>query len=154
MLRDCQFLPLLFAVLGFALLTAAPSIAQDKAKTEAPKSQPKEKEKAAEKSAAPAATAQKMPDGPALNILIRRTLLSINDANLSGNYTVLRDLAAPDFQKANDAQKLAGIFANLRNSKIDFAPIVYFDPKLVRQPEFDKDGRLRLSGFIPTSRSR
>ena len=58
-----------------------------------------------------------MPDGPALNILIRRTLLSINDANLSGNYTVLRDLAAPDFQKVNDAQKLAGIFANLRNSR-------------------------------------
>ena len=29
--------------------------------------------------------------------LIRATLLTLNDANRSGNYSVLRDLAAPDF---------------------------------------------------------
>ena len=74
----------------------------------------------------------------------------MNDANLSGNYTVLRDLAAPDFQTANDAKKLADIFSKLRSSKIDLAAIVYFDPKLVRQPELTKSGMLRLSGFMPT----
>jgi flagellar motor protein MotB len=31
--------------------------------------------------------------------LVRSTLLTLNDANQSGNYTVLRDLAAPDFRR-------------------------------------------------------
>ncbi|XUJ36695.1 hypothetical protein ACQ5SK_19580 [Bradyrhizobium japonicum] len=38
--------------------------------------------------------------------LIRSTLLSLNDANRTGNYTVLRDLAAPDFQARNAAADL------------------------------------------------
>ena len=38
--------------------------------------------------------------------LIRSTLLTLNDANQSGNYTVLRDLAAPDFQARNTAADL------------------------------------------------
>jgi hypothetical protein len=83
-------------------------------------------------------------------MLIRRTLLTLNDANLSGNYTVMRDLAAPGFQAANDAAKLAEIFANLRNRKIDLAPILFFDPKLVRKPEITQNGMLHLSGFLPT----
>lgn len=96
------------------------------------------------------AAVKKVPDGPALSILIRRTLLTLNDANLSGNYTVLRDLAAPGFQSANDAAKLATIFAKLRETKIDMAPIVYFDPKLVRKPEIAENGMLRLTGFMST----
>jgi hypothetical protein len=91
-----------------------------------------------------------IPDEVALNILIRRTLMTVNDANLSGNYTVLRDLAAPSFQSANDQAKLSGIFAKLRDAKIDMAPIVYFDPRLVRQPQITKGGMLRLAGFMPT----
>jgi len=91
-----------------------------------------------------------IPDGVALNILIRRTLLTLNDANLSGNYSVLRDLASPDFQKANDSAKLAGVFSKLRSRKIDMAPIVYFTPKVVRKPQLTKSGRLRLTGFVPT----
>jgi hypothetical protein len=42
--------------------------------------------------------------------LIRSTLLTLNDANRSGNYTVLRDLAAPDFQVRNTAADLSQIF--------------------------------------------
>lgn len=133
---------------------AAPSAAE-KAKPEGPKKATSEPGGAGGGGTTgqptPQATApQAIPDGPALNILIRRTLLTVNDANLSGNYTVLRDLAAPDFQTANDAKKLAEIFSKLRSSKIDLAPIVYFDPKLVRPPEIEKNGMLHLSGFIPT----
>lgn len=147
---------------AFALLAAslaaislsAPAMAQDsKGKTEAPKPAAKGKDAPAKveaAKAAPAPAGQAMPDGPTLNILIRRTLLTINDANLSGNYSVLYDLAAPGFQQKNDTKKLAEIFAGLRNSKIDFAPIVYFDPKLIRKPEFTKEGRIRLTGFVPT----
>lgn len=98
---------------------------------------------------APAAD-QQIPDGPALSILIRRTLLTLNDANLTGNYTVLRDLTAPGFQAANNPAKLAEIFVNLRRRGVDLAPVMYFDPKLVREPMIEANGMLRLSGFIPS----
>ncbi len=100
--------------------------------------------------AKPAENASEIPDGPVLSMLIRRTLLTLNNANISGNYTVMRDLAAPGFQAANNAARLAEIFAALRNQNIDMAPIMYFDPKLVREPQITPNGLLRVSGFIPT----
>jgi hypothetical protein len=98
----------------------------------------------------PGAANADLPDARTVSILIRRTLLSLNDANLSGNYTVLRDLAAPGFQATNDAARLTDIFTVLRRRKVDLAPIVYFEPKLVRPAEINESGMLRLSGFIPT----
>ena len=85
-----------------------------------------------------------------INILIRRTLLTLNDANLSGNYSILRQLAAPSFQQAHSTAKLSQAFADLRNRKIDMAALVNFTPELVRKPKLDKNGRLRLTGFVPT----
>ena len=85
-----------------------------------------------------------------INILIRRTLLTLNDANLSGNYSILRKLAAPSFQRAHSSAKLSRAFADLRNRKIDMAALVNFTPELVRKPQVDKKGRLRLTGFVPT----
>ena len=51
--------------------------------------------------------------------LVRSTLLTLNDANLSGNYSVLRDLAAPDFQARNTAADLAQTFSDLRRRNFD-----------------------------------
>ncbi|WP_370157515.1 hypothetical protein [Bradyrhizobium ottawaense] len=50
--------------------------------------------------------------------LIRSTLLTLNDANRTGNYTVLRDLAAPDFQARNTAADLALNFLDLRRPQL------------------------------------
>ena len=47
--------------------------------------------------------------------LIRSTLLTLNDANNSGNYSVLRDLSAPNFQARYSAADLAVIFTDLRS---------------------------------------
>src|SRR5215472_14405828 len=50
----------------------------------------------------PAAQQQTMPVSIEQALyLVRSTLLTLNDAKRSGNYTVLRDLAAPDFQARN-----------------------------------------------------
>ena len=102
--------------------------------------------------AAPGAAAPSpaVPGDAVLDILIRRTLLTLNDANLSGNYTVLRDLAAPGFRQANDAARLGEIFAKLRRDNIDLAPLVRIMPKLTRKPEIVACGMLRVSGFFPT----
>ena len=84
------------------------------------------------------------------NILIRRTLLTLNDANLSGNYSILRQLAAPGLQRAHSSAALSRAFADLRNRKVDMAALVNFAPELTRKPKLDKNGRLRLTGFVPT----
>ena len=62
--------------------------------------------------------------------LIRSTLLTLNDANRSGNYTVLRDLAAPDFQARNTAADLSQIFSDLRRRNFDLYGAALLAPQL------------------------
>lgn len=82
--------------------------------------------------------------------LIRSALLTLNDANRSGNYTVLRDLAAPDFQARNSAADLAQIFANLRQRRVDLHAAALLAPQLAAAPALDDKGLLRLTGHFPT----
>ena len=82
--------------------------------------------------------------------LIRSTLLTLNDANRSGNYTVLRDLAAPDFQARNTAADLGQIFFDLRRRNFDLYGAALLAPQLTAAPALDADKRLRLTGFFPT----
>lgn len=98
--------------------------------------------------AAPAGST--LPNEYRLNLLIRTTIVALNQANMTGNYSVLRDLAAPSFQQANSAAQLAEAFANLRNRNIDLAPVLFFEPKLVRPPAIQPNGKLRLSGYFET----
>ena len=82
--------------------------------------------------------------------LIRSTLLTLNDANRSGNYTVLRDLASPDFQANNTAADLSQIFADLRKRNIDLHVVAITAPQLSTPPYIDNNKMLRLTGFFPT----
>lgn len=82
--------------------------------------------------------------------LIRTTLLTLNDANRSGNYTVLRDLAAPDFQARNTAADLSQIFSDLRRRNFDLYGAALLAPQLTAAPAHDSSGKLRLTGFFPT----
>jgi hypothetical protein len=99
---------------------------------------------------APLAVQTQMPDNAKLAIMIHNTVLALNHANLTGNYSVMRDLATPSFQAANSPAQLAESFSDLRKRKIDLSPIVLFQPKLVRQPTIDERGLLRLVGFFDT----
>jgi hypothetical protein len=82
--------------------------------------------------------------------LIRSTLLALNDANRSGNYTVLRDLAAPGFQVKNSAADLGLIFSDLRRRHVDLFAVALMAPQLAAPPSLDGNGMLRLSGHFPT----
>jgi hypothetical protein len=48
-----------------------------------------------------------VPDDLKLIILIRTALIALNQANLTGNYSVLRDIATPSFQQANNPARAA-----------------------------------------------
>jgi hypothetical protein len=82
--------------------------------------------------------------------LIRSTLLTLNDANRSGNYTVLRDLAAPSFQQRNTSADLSTIFADLRQRHFDLFAVAIAAPRLSDPPQLNADGMLRLTGVFPT----
>jgi hypothetical protein len=82
--------------------------------------------------------------------LIRSTFLTLNDANRSGNYTVLRDLAAPDFQARNTAADLSQSFSDLRRRNFDLYGTALLSPQLTAVPALDQRGFLRLAGYFPT----
>jgi hypothetical protein len=136
-----------------ALFLVAPIAASDAIAQPAPA--PKLGAPAAKKQAPPPAVAAPAPQPLPVNVeqalyLIRSTLLTLNDANRSGNYTVLRDLAAPDFQARNTAADLSQIFADLRRRNFDLFGAALLAPQLTAAPAVDADKRLRLSGFFPT----
>ncbi|MFD0987054.1 hypothetical protein [Methyloligella solikamskensis] len=91
-----------------------------------------------------------IPNGPRLIVLITSTLIALNQANLTGNYSVFRELSAPSFQIANSVGQLSEIFLDLRHRNFDLSPILTLEPTLVRQPEIASNGMLRVSGFFPT----
>ena len=102
-----------------------------------------------------AQSAPPMPDADGiangLTVLVRTTVVALNHANRTGNYTVFRDLGSPGFQEANTAASLASSFAKFRAQNLNLGPVVLFDPEFTKQPGFDEQGLLRLTGFIPTS---
>ena len=97
----------------------------------------------------PASVPQPISSAQAI-YLVRSTLMMLNDANRSGNYTVLRDLAAPEFQTRNSAADLALSFLDLRRRKFDLFAVSFSDPHFSPAPAVDANGKVHLAGVFPT----
>lgn len=89
------------------------------------------------------------PDGSAIVGLIVSTLSALDHANLTGNYTVFRDLGAPGFREANDATRLAQIFTNVRAQRLELSRLYLGSPQLAETPTLDQNGMLRVKGLLP-----
>jgi hypothetical protein len=83
-------------------------------------------------------------------MLVRSVILALDQANKTGNYTVLRDLGAPGFQQANTAARLGEIFARQREDKLDLAGVAAIDPQLSLLPQIEANGMMRMAGFFPS----
>lgn len=103
----------------------------------------------AQEAAAPPATPQEV-SGPEISMLIRGTMIALYHANLTGNYTVLRDLGSIDFQANNSAARLTDLFREFREKKLNLAAAAIIDAKLDQKPLLSKNGVLRLVGYFPT----
>jgi hypothetical protein len=122
-----------FAALAIALMVASvPAHAQAKDR------------RVGQKTAHPASI-----DRNGVLILIRGTLLALDQANKTGNYTVLRDLGSPNFQ-ANSAAGLGDIFANQRKQALDFGAVAVLEPQLTLLPQIEPNGMLHMAGFFPS----
>lgn len=124
---------------ALVLLSAAPS-AISWAQTQ---SQPQGKAQAA-----PKPTGQKI-SGREISTLIRTTLVALHQANVTGNYTVLRDLGDLSFQNINSSARLGLIFTKLRQARLDLSPAVLTDALMTKKPVIDGNGILRLEGYVP-----
>ena len=82
-------------------------------------------------------------------ILVRSSLLALDQANKTGNYTVLRDIGAPGFQ-SNSAARLGEIFAKLRNDNLDLSGVAVIDPQLSLLPQIEANGLMHMAGFFPS----
>lgn len=79
--------------------------------------------------------------------LVRSVLASLSDANRTGNYSVLRDLASPAFQAKHTAADLAQIFAPARTKPVDLDAALYLEPQ-VTEAARGEHNTLRLKGFF------
>lgn len=123
-----------------SLCLAAPAFSQ----------QPTPKRTAAPPPQQAAKTAPQIPDPVSMIVLIRTTLIALNQANQTGNYSVLREISAPPFQSANTQAQLAVAFTSLRDQQLDIGPIAAVTPELTETPSIDQNNVLRLVGFFPT----
>jgi hypothetical protein len=133
-------------------------LAWAQAPTKAPKEPPKVAQAQESKPASPPQAAPAQPAGPkpaqidrnGVLILVRTTLLALDQANKTGNYTVLRELGSVEFQLANTAARLGEIFASERRDNLDLSGVAVLDPQLTLLPQIETNGMMHMAGFFPS----
>lgn len=96
--------------------------------------------------AAPSAPA---PDPLLVSRLVWSSLAALDHANRTGNYSVLRDLGAPEFQANNNAAHLAQVFQGFREQRIDLTSVLLVTPSYEFEPAIVQGGLLRVRGIFP-----
>jgi len=92
---------------------------------------------------------QPVPSSGELAKMIWSIMAAVDHANLSGNYSVLRDMSASGFQMNNDAAKLAQVFAGIRASGIDLSNTLLVPPVLRGQPRYVQANLMEVQGVFP-----
>lgn len=80
--------------------------------------------------------------------LLWSTLAALDHANVTGNYSVLRDLGSPSFQADNSAATLANVFEGIRTRRLDISNALIAAPSYQIRA-ITQAGVLRLRGHVP-----
>src|SRR4051794_10819814 len=102
----------------------------------------------------PAKSADTMPGPVGQEILIRTTLLTFNDANVTGNYAVLHAKLAKPFRDQFTPDRLKQAFKPFVDQKIDLGIVAAKPPIAKGEAQIDERGALLLRGSFDTSPSR
>ena len=95
----------------------------------------------------------KIPSAELQEILIKASLLSFNDANVTGNYTVFHAKLSKPFRDQFPPEKLAATFKEFRDKRIDFDLIAAKKPISTEEPKVN-NGTLSIKGYFDTSPAR
>lgn len=93
--------------------------------------------------------AQAVPDQLNVLRLVYSAIAALDQANQTGNYSVLRDLGAPSFQANNNSAALGTIFQPLRNLNVDLSYALVLSPNFDFPPAIVQGGLLRVRGSFP-----
>lgn len=96
------------------------------------------------------AHAASVPSDDEQEVLIRTTLMTFNDANMTGNYNVLHAKASREVQAQLSVEQLFEAFKPFRTNRLFFEEIVYEDYDSYEDAKFDVDGALVLAGVFKT----
>ena len=100
---------------------------------------------------ASAAQAQnKVPSERALEALVKATLLTFNDANVTGNYEVFHAKLSKPFREQFSVERLARRFQEFSKKHVDFDIVAALKPAYDPAPKVDGDGKLLVKGSFPT----
>jgi hypothetical protein len=102
----------------------------------------------------PAWAEDKIPSPFSQEVLIKTSLLTLNDANVTGNYTVLHAKLAKPFREQFTPDKLKQAFKPFVDKKIDFEVVAARPPTASKDAELDERGVLRLNGFFDLTNAR
>ncbi len=86
------------------------------------------------------------PDIQTVYKLVWSTLAAVDHGNITGNYSVVRDLGAAGFQANNNAATLAGVFQTLRTQRVDLSNTLLVSPVFDFAPTIVQGGLLRVRG--------
>jgi hypothetical protein len=105
--------------------------------------------------AAPAVQAQnKLPTERGLEALVKSSLLSFNDANVTGNYTVFHAKLSKPFRQQFSPEKLKATFKEFADKNIDIDLIAALKPSYDPAPVIEDNGKLVVKGSFPTEPAR
>lgn len=91
-----------------------------------------------------------VPSDPALEILVKQTLLTFNDANLTGNYAIFYATLADAFRRQFTEAQVRDAFREFNQQQIDLAGIIINRFRLTRPAAINANGALDLDGRFDT----
>ena len=102
----------------------------------------------------PASAQNTVPSDQLQEVLIKASLLTFNDANLTGNYGVLHAKLSKPFRDQFSPEKLKQAFKAFADKKIDLGVIVLKPPVATAASMIDSRGALVLRGYFDTTPNR
>ncbi len=102
----------------------------------------------------PAAAQNTVPSDLVQEKLIKTYLMTFNDANMTGNYTVLQAKLAKPFRDQFSPDKLKQAFKGFADQNVDLGIITTKQPVATTPSKIDKRGALVLRGQFDTAPSR
>ncbi len=80
--------------------------------------------------------------------LIWSTMITVENANRTGNYTVLRQSGSQAFQIGNPPAQLTQVFSGLRSTGLDLSTTLLVPPTYTQAPQVLQDGIFRVQGLF------
>jgi hypothetical protein len=77
-------------------------------------------------------------------------MIALDNANRTGDYSILHALGAPGFQASNSVGSLYDTFRNFRDTQTDLGRSILVEPAYYLPRTIDSKGLLRLRGGFET----